>query len=132
MALETGWLPEPETRPYWNDILRLLEPAALIGGGEVFGPDDLVWIAVDGGQVIGAATTRLLGNGTAELRNIAGTRAREWTGPLETQICDWAKAAGATSIASMGRKGWTRIVLKLGWRITGQEEHCTMFEKALK
>lgn len=130
--IETGWLPEEAAAPLWNDLLTLLDMAAAHGDGAPFDPDDLLWIASEDGMVIGAVTTRLPDEGAAELKNIAGIRGREWIPALEAKICGWARDAGKDRIVSRGRAGWRRIVSGMGWRVTGEANGLTLFEKVLQ
>lgn len=127
----TGWLPDPETKPYWKDLLALFDLAAKRGQCRAWDDGDLAWVAADDGQIIGAATTRLIKDGPAELMHVAGMRGRDWFGPLEQQICEWARAEGRDLIVARGRKGWTPIVEKMGWKVAGREGAAVLYEKAL-
>jgi hypothetical protein len=131
MAIEAGWLPDPEKREWWPELCEMLRPAAERGGCDVFVSGDLVWIAVDDGLLIGAATSRMTVEGFAELKHTAGTRAREWYPELESKICAWAKDCGADLIRGRGRRGWIPWITKLGWKVTGCESGLTLFEKVL-
>ena len=124
-------MPDPESWHLWNDVLALLDTAAVRGGIPAWSDGDLLWIAIDNGQVIGAATSRLMSDGNAELKNVAGTRMREWHGDLEGTICDWARCHACPLIVSRGRKGWIPIVRKWGWQKVGEEDGLTLFEKVL-
>lgn len=130
-VIETGYLPNPEGWHLWTDVIALIDTAARRGGCEPWVEGDLLWIAIDGGAVIGAATTRLLTNGNAELKHVAGVRGREWFGRLDAQIEEWARANGCRLAVSRGRKGWRPIVEKWGWRVVGQEDGLTLYEKVL-
>lgn len=116
--MKVGWLPEPERHPLWPGIYKLLKRSADRTACSVFDAGDLLWIALDEGQIIGAATARALDPDTAELMHTAGTRIHEWAAPMESQICDWARMNGARKIVSTGRKGWRPIVEPLGWHVT--------------
>lgn len=129
--IETGYLPNPENWHLWNEVLALLDTAARLADCRPWHDGDLLWIAIDGGQVIGAATTRLTDDGNAELMNVAGTRGREWFKRLDVQIEDWARGSGARVIVSRGRKGWRRVVENWGWRMVGADNGLTLYEKAL-
>jgi hypothetical protein len=130
--MKIGTLLDPESHPLWDGILALLEMAAARFGCAAWEPDETVWVAIDGTQIIAAATTRLLENGDAELVNVGGIRAREWIVPWETMICEWARLNGARRIISGGdsgsRKGWWRWVRPLGW--TKQADR-NIYEKVL-
>lgn len=130
-AILTGWLPRPQLQPYWNDLIDLLAMAAARGNVPAWQVGDLMWIAIDGGQVIGAASTRLLSDGRAELKHVAGTRVREWYPDLEDKICAWAANSGASVIVAEGRRGWVPLVARLGWKVAGSSDGRTLFEKVL-
>jgi len=130
-TIDVSYLPDAEDHPLWPGIYTMLEPAAKLGAVEVLGKGHLVWIAADGGVIIGAATTRLLMDGGAELINVGGVRAKDWAKPLEDVICQWARACGCETIVSRGRKGWVRIVVPLGWKAVDVYKGMTLFEKVL-
>lgn len=116
--------------PFWGDIERVLKPAAARGGIPVWEPGELVWLAIEDGSIIGAATTRLLDNDTAELIQVSGTGFRRWGADFEALLCRWARDAGATRFVTRGRKGWLRA--NLGWVPGGLDENgMILFEKAL-
>lgn len=125
------WLPDPTYHPLWNGIHALLEPAAKLGGCEVLDDNDLVWIAIDGPTIVAAATTRLLKDGQAEIKNVGGGHMRDWFAPFEATLCAWARDCGADTFISRGRKGWGRLNAPLGWAVTGEEDGRTLYEKAL-
>ena len=112
-----GTYPGAEHSEHWPVIEALLAKAAF--GSSVFDPGDTVWVAIEDGRIIAAATTQMLDNGNAELCHVAGERAREWVAEWDAMICHWARAQGAKNITTRGRKGWKRLGKPLGWRITG-------------
>lgn len=127
-----SFLPDAETKPYWNDLYLMLKPAADLGRCAVLEPKDLVWVAIDSDkQIVGAVTTRLLINGEAEIKHVAGTLMREWIFEIEDMICQWARACGADRIISRGRRGWGRLMRNAGWRKSGEEDGLTLYEKDL-
>ena len=123
---------DPENHPLWDGILALLEMAGQRFDCPAWSPGETVWVAIDGAQIIAAATTRLLENGDAELVNVGGVKMRKWLIPWEAMICEWARLNGAKKIISGGdggsRRGWWRFVRPLGW--TKQAER-NIYEKAL-
>lgn len=110
-------LPDPERHPLWDGIKGLLLPAAEMGGVPVLEENELVWVVVDGGQIIAAATTRVTVDGFAEIILCGGVGHRKWAVELADMICDWAKREGADRVLLSGRKGWARV---LGWPIRGE------------
>lgn len=129
--MNIGALPEPEEYHLWPGVMALLDHAAMLSGFRTYDPDDIVWLAIDDGIVIGAATSRLIGNQTAELIHVAGTRFREWVPQMENMICLWAKACGARVMQAQGRKGWIRLNKAWGWNVTAQNNGTTYYEKEL-
>ena len=108
----------------------MLKPAD--HGGGVFDPNsDVLWIAHEDGVVWGAATTRLMTDGTAELVCVAGSRFREWIGPMDGLIEQWARDCGAHKLETWGRKGWVRYARTFGWVGLGKDDGKFKFEKAL-
>jgi hypothetical protein len=114
-------LPEPQSHPAWPDIEALLATAAT--DTQPYDPAfDVVWIAFDG-AIWGAATTRLQTDGDAELLCVAGKRFREWIGPMEAEMCAWARLCGAGRFVSRGRDGWGRFAAAFGWDALGTDEN---------
>lgn len=130
-SLVISWLPEPENHPLWPDIYRMLEPAAKVGNCPVLEDNDLVWIAIKGKTIVGAHTCRLLTDGPLEMVHTAGTGFREWFGPMEEALTDFARDCGAEKMISRGRKGWSRVNAPYGWKTVGEEDGLLLFEKEL-
>lgn len=126
-----SFLPDAETRPYWNDLYLMLKPAADYGRCEVLEPDDLLWVAIDETEIVGAVTTRLLDGGETEIKHVAGHRMNEWVFEIEDMICEWSKACGADRCISRGRRGWGRLMRDKGWKATSEEDGLTLYEKVL-
>ena len=130
-SLLISWLPEPEKHPLWPDIYRMLGPAAKIGDYPVMQDGDLVWIAIKDRMIVGAHTCRLLRDNRLELILTAGTGFREWFGPMEETLTEFARSCGAWKMISRGRKGWARVNKDYGWKVTGEEDGQILFEKDL-
>jgi hypothetical protein len=109
----------------------MLEPAD--DSGEVFNTtSDVLWLAIENGVVWGAATTRLMTDGTAELRLVAGARFRDWIGPMDGLIETWARDCEAQKLVTWGRKGWVRLARTFGWVALDQDtDGKWQFEKRL-
>jgi hypothetical protein len=112
--VQISTLLEPQTHPLWPQIEQALLTAT--GEGvEAFNPQvDVLWTAYEGDTFWGFATTRV-GADEAELLCVAGKRFREWIGPMEAEICGWARDCGASRIVSRGRMGWVRLARTFGW-----------------
>lgn len=109
----------------------MLKPAD--SSGQVFDPRaDVLWLALENGVVWGAATTCLMEDGTAELRLVAGARFREWIGPMDGLIEQWARDCGAHLLVTWGRRGWARFSSGLGWvAVSTDDDGKITFEKRL-
>lgn len=126
-----SWMPDPEKIPIWEQIKALLKTAADRGNFRVWDDGDLLWVAIEDGIIIGAATTRLLTNTNAELMHVAGTRFREWVPEMERVVCEWARNCGAYAVQSRGRNGWQRLNKSWGWEVIGKRDGLTLYEKEL-
>lgn len=126
-----SYLPDPESHPLWNGIRALLKPAAELGCSPVFGDGEVLWVAIEGQTIFGAATSILWDDGEAQLILAAGTRHREWVAELDEAVTEWARLCGARRLTMRGRKGWGRYARRFGWVVTGIEGGRTLFEKVL-
>lgn len=129
--MDVSHLPDPQARQDWPVIERMLTPA--LSGDDLLDPAiDVVWIAYDSQTLFGAVTTRLRTDGIAELRLVGGARFREWIGPVEEMVSEWARNCGSPKLISRGRKGWGRFAAAFGWVALGtDDENKMLFEKVL-
>lgn len=126
--MQVSYLPEPEKHRLWGEMAALLEPADF---GELQ-DNELVWIAFDGPVLLGVVTTILWDDGDAQIRCVAGTRFRDWGGPMEATLTRWARDCGAARLTARGRRGWLRHMSAYGWGCTGtDDEGKQVFEKEL-
>lgn len=129
MVLTIGIWPDADKSPVWNEVVRLLEPAAKFGGCEVDLSDHAeCWTVHDGGELIGAATVRLCVDGQANVHLVGGRDAREWIRPLDQMIGEWARLEGCNRLTASGRRGWKRV---LGWDVVGERDGMTAYERRL-
>lgn len=130
--IELAWLPEPERHPLYPEIVRLLEPAAKLGGVPVREPGDLVWLIYAGPVLLAAVTTLLWDDGVAEVRLAGGARHRDWATALDETMTRWARASGAKRLTMRGRKGWDRYARQHKWNAAGKDRRGhTIYEKEL-
>ena len=126
-------LEHPEQHKLWPGIRALLESGASRGAGKAYDANtDLVWIVIDGRQILAALATSILTDGTAEICHAGGQRAAEWVPFADDVICRWARDCGAGSIRTEGRKGWGRLSAGLGWDVIGRDGKDVIYEKVLR
>lgn len=125
------WVAEPESHPLWPQMYAALNSAADRGNGDAWAPTDWVFTAVENKTILGICAVRERDDGNAEIMNIAGTRFREWLGPLDEVLSAWARENGAERFINIGRKGWARAAGHLGWVCTGESDGMYNYEKVL-
>ena len=76
---------------------------------------ELLWVVMENGECIAAATARIDVEDECEVILVGGTRHREWLRQLDEMIGDAARAAGAVAMIAAGRAGWARGLKALGW-----------------
>lgn len=126
--LAIGILPDPTEAEAWPDIEALLQPAANLGDGDINLDGRQVWTVYDWHRIIGAATTRLTVNGTAEVELVGGTDCRTWIKALDDRIADWARNEGMRAVQALGRTGWVKV---LGWQVIGNVDGLLIYERTL-
>ena len=79
----------------------------------------LLWVVVDGEDIIAAVTTRVINyptcNGMA-LDWVGGKRIKEWLSMLNSTMRDHAKNHGCSHLEGYGRPAWTRLIARHGWQ----------------
>ena len=127
-----GIIPEPEKHPDWPTIKAFLEPAAKRGGVPILEQHEEVWEVEDGGEIIAAATARILpAEKIGEVVLVGGVDHKRWIGALDWKLGCWLRMEGMTAMRAYGRKGWQRELQGLGWRVIGEEDKIVAYEKAL-
>lgn len=118
--MQIGVVEHPESWEHFDAAKALLEPARKFAGfDEVWEPYELLWVVMDEGECIAAATT-WLGDGYAEVKLVGGRDYRRWLSELNDRIGACAREAGATRLQANGRSGWRKALTGLGW------DSCTM------
>lgn len=130
MSLTIGIWPDADKSPVWTEVVRLLDPAAKLGGCEVDLSDHAVcWTVHDGDELIGAATTQYCLNGDMHVLLVGGRNAKAWIKPLDEMIGEWARDHnGCSRLTATGRRGWKRV---LGWNVVGERDGMTAYERRL-
>ncbi len=79
----------------------------------------LLWVVVDGDDIIAAVTTRVINyptcNGMA-LDWIGGKRIKEWINVANSTMLDHARSHGCSHLEGYGRPAWGRMLERHGWK----------------
>lgn len=79
----------------------------------------LLWVVVDGEEIIAAVTTRVINyptcNGMA-LDWIGGKRIKEWINMANSAMLDHARSHGCSHLEGYGRAAWGRMLERHGWK----------------
>ena len=127
-----GILPNPTRHKDWAKIKAYLEPAAKMGGVPVLEKHEEVWTVTEGGELLAAATGRILPDDKAgEIVLCGGRDVRRWVGQLQWLMCAWFRAEGMERVRIYGRKGWARFLHALGWNTISESGKVVAYEKAL-
>lgn len=119
--------PEPINADSWPAIFALLKPAIEHGADATVTEliDDLLannaqlWVKRKGGDPIAAAVSELNRTPRGHIvhgRLLAGKGMALWVDELIDCIAEHARYVGAIGITITGRKGWSRVLSRRGWR----------------
>lgn len=78
-----------------------------------------LWLVTESNKVIGACTTEIVNyprRRHCRVITLAGSRAAEWTGQLDTILADWARQQGCSAIEAYVRKGYVPVLAKHGYK----------------
>ena len=93
-----------------------------------FTPDDIrrfakdnyiqLWLVSEGNRVVAAVTTEVVvypQRKHLRVITLAGSKAPEWTGQVDTILAEWAKSQGCNALEAFVRKGYVPTLTKLNW-----------------
>lgn len=127
-----GAVAEPLKWDRWPEAERLLEPARARGDfASCLEENEALYVVLDGDELLAAATAWLSTEHYVEVKLIGGRDHRRWLKELDERIGADARAAGATRMIGIGRRGWSRELLRRGWERCQPVEDHWLFERAL-
>ena len=92
----------------------------------------MVWVAIEDKEITAAVSTRIRGDGRAQMLCIGGKGLLRCLPEFEAAITNWARAAGASElVAERGRKGWRRFAPRMGWTFDAEIDGEPAFRKAI-
>lgn len=119
--------PEPISPDTWPWIFAILKPAIDHGADatvaslidDLLGNNAQLWVKREGGDPVAAAVSELVRTPRGYLvhgRLLAGKGMALWIDELIACISGHAREIGAAGISITGRKGWTRVLGRRGWK----------------
>ena len=106
----------------WPELGPLLERAIRSSPdkpdvlAELLGCRADLWGIYDGGEAVAAVVTAKQGDGRCLAWLVGGSRMREWARPFLATLAEAARANGCWAIWGTGRRGWARVMPKLGFQ----------------
>jgi hypothetical protein len=127
-----GAVSDPRLWDRWPEAEALLEPARARGDfPSVLDDDEILFVVLDGDELLACATAWLSTDRYVEVKLIGGRDYRRWLGELDKVIGAAARQAGAVRMIGIGRAGWSRILQRNGWvKLQPVEDHW-LFEREL-
>jgi hypothetical protein len=126
-----GAVADPRKWDRWPEAEAYLEPARALGDYEnCIEPDEALWIVMDGKELLAACTARITEHG-CEVMLVGGREYPRWLSQLDFTVGAAAKRAGAKRMTAMGRKGWRKPLLRLGWDTFGEVDGMTVYSREL-
>lgn len=130
--MNIGIVPRPTKAREWPQIKVFLEPAAKRGGVPILEQHEEVWTVIDDGELIAAATARILPEElTGEIVLVGGRDFKRWLGHLDWLLAAWFRMEGMKRVRAYGRRGWARFLHALGWVTVSEKDGVIAYEKAL-
>jgi hypothetical protein len=126
-----GLVPNPREWDRWPDAEALLEPARKLADNmdTVLDDGELLWVVMDGDELVAAITTRMTTEKHWEVLLIGGRDHRSWVPKLNILFGAASAEAGATHMVALGRRGWLRELKRLGWAEHGVVDGMTVFSR---
>lgn len=125
-------VPDPQNWDRWDEAKAYLEPARIRGEFEtVIEPDEALWVCIEDDELLGCATAWLSDLGYVEVKLVGGRDHPRWLGKLDQAIGKAAALAGATRLVAMGRRGWAKPLLRIGWERLGEADGMVAYARDL-
>lgn len=128
-----GAVADPLNWDRWPEVEAYLEPARARGDfAAVIEPDEALYVVLDGGDLLAAATAWLSTEHYVEVKLVGGRDRSRWLKQLDQRIGADALAAGAARLLAIGRRGWLRELERLGWERLSEVDGMTVYSRELK
>jgi hypothetical protein len=133
--VEIAVVADPLNWDRWPQAEAFLEPARARGNfASVIEPDEELFAVFDhSGELLGAATAWFdTERRFVEVKLVGGREFRRWIGELNDELGRLARLAGAERMVAIGRRGWDKILPRLGWVKLGGTGDETVYSRELE
>lgn len=116
-----GMIPLRRLHEVWHELGPLLEPAVLSSPdkpqvlAELLAQRADLWGIYEDGKPVAAIVTTKKEDGRCLVWLVGGRRMNEWARQFLMVLADAARDAGCWAIWGTGRRGWARVMPKLGF-----------------
>ena len=128
-----GWVQSPLTWDRWPEAEKLLEPARARSDEviDLLGFNELLWVVLDGDDLLACATTRLTEDDACEVMLVGGRDHKRWLQQLDSELGRAARDAGATRLLACGRPGWRKALKVMGWDSESVSSDTTLYSRGV-
>lgn len=126
--VQVSFVPKDLAVEMWPKVRGYIESATTRTGGryepedvlyEVLDGELLLWIAIEGKDVIGAATTRFMEYPRKKVLMVpflAGEEFDKWGDDMLSILRKWASSNDCDMLEACGRPGWARVFKDQGYK----------------
>lgn len=126
--ISSGIVPKDAISDLWPTVEPLLAPAIARSGERMSmetvretlaGDTHLLWIVVDGDEVLAACVTRTAVYPLKKMlvvESLGGRQMKRWVNDLNETLKRYAKDTGHQGLELYGRPGWVKALDPYGWK----------------
>ena len=128
--MKVSIVPPDRVADCWEEVAPLLQPAVDRSGGRFLIEDvyhllaigeNQLWVIFEEGKIVACCTTAFTEYPQKRMLTgqfLGGNNLKDWAPKLEQVLERWGRDHGCAGIELTGRKGWVRVLGKLGWDLT--------------
>ena len=128
--MKVSIVPPERVHECWDEVAPLLQPAVDRSGGRFLMEDvyhlvatgeNHLWVVFEDGVIVACCTTAFTEYPRKRMLTgqfLGGSQMTEWVPKLDAVLQQWGTDHGCSGIELTGRKGWLRVLDKIGWDIT--------------
>lgn len=123
-------VPPDRVAECWEEVAPLLQPAIDRSGGRfliqdvyhlIRTGDNHLWVMFEDGIIVACCTTTFTQYPRKRMLTgqfLGGKKLSQWAYNLDIVLEKWGRDNGCDGIELTGRRGWVRVLDKLGWSLT--------------